>query len=246
MLMSKAPTTLAGLVIPVLALVAAHAQGQPAGQNYGPPGAAPPPSGAPEAAAAASPAEDRALSAPVFSITSVEVIRSSHGPVMDIIRVRGLTSTSGWEEAELVPLTRGIPADGILELVFVARAPASAAEASGFETVEAIFPLEPAHPYRGVNVHSASDSVAVAAMPGYAEGKGAGDDCSKCVGKIFVAKGAPLPPGKAAAEVVREEQLPRTTRVIRPSDGIASAESNPNRLTLILNREGKIKTAIWD
>jgi uncharacterized protein len=31
-----------------------------------------------------------------------------------------------------------------------------------------------------------------------------------------------------------------------PSEGIPSADSNPNRLTLILNREGKITTAVWD
>lgn len=244
--MSKTLVVLAGLAVAALACVAAHAQEQPAGQNYTPPASAPPAPGASAATGSGSPAEDRALSAPVLSITSVEVIRSTHGPVMDIIRVRGLTSTAGWEEAELVPLTRGIPADGILELVFVARAPAEAVEASGFETVEAIFPLEHEHPYRGVNVHSASDSVTVAAMPGYAEGNGAGDDCSRCVGKTFVPKGASLPPGKRAAEVVREEQLPRVTRVIRPADGIANADSNPNRLTLILNKEGKIKTAIWD
>jgi hypothetical protein len=37
--------------------------------------------------------------APVLRITSVEVIRSSHGPTLDIIRVRGLASSRGWEEA---------------------------------------------------------------------------------------------------------------------------------------------------
>jgi hypothetical protein len=61
-----------------------------------------------------------------------------------------------------------------------------------------------------------------------------------------VAKGAAAPSGKSASEVVREEQLPPATRVIRPSEGIPSADSNPNRLTLILNKEGKITTAVWD
>ena len=78
--------------------------------------------------------------APVFRVISVEVMRSSHGTPLDIIRVRGLASTPGWEEAELVPLTRGVPKDGMLELIFVARAPAEAMEATGFEPVEAIFP----------------------------------------------------------------------------------------------------------
>jgi hypothetical protein len=184
--------------------------------------------------------------APVLRITSVEVIRSSHGPTLDIIRVRGLASSSGWEEAELVPLTRGTPADGILELVFVARAPAEAMEATGFEAIEAIFPLETNHPFKGVNVHSASDSVTLTQLPGYAEGKAAGEDCSKCVGKIFVAKGTAVPAGKSAAEVMKEEQLPAMTRVIRHSDGIPTADSNPNRLTIVLNKEGRISTAVWD
>jgi hypothetical protein len=127
------------------------------------------------------------IRAPVLRVISVEVIRSTHGTPLDIVRVRGLASTEGWEEAELVPLTRGTPKDGMLELVFVARAPAEAREATGFEPVEAIFPIESSHPFKGVNVHSASESLALLQLPGYAEGKGAGEDCSKCVGKVFVA-----------------------------------------------------------
>jgi hypothetical protein len=190
--------------------------------------------------------DSQQIRAPVLRISSIEVIRSSHGPALDIIRVRGLASSSGWEEAELVPLTRGIPADGMLELVLVAQAPADAREATGFETIEAIFPLETGHPFKGVNAHSASDSVTLTQLPGYAEGKAAGEDCAKCVGKTFVAKGAAAPAGKSAAEVVKEEQLPPNTRVIKHSDGIPTADSNPNRLTLLLNKEGRITTAIWD
>jgi hypothetical protein len=186
------------------------------------------------------------ISAPVLHIKSVEIIRSAHAPVMDIIRVRGVVSTVGWEEAELIPLSRGVPADGILEMIMVARAPSEAADARGFEEVEAIFPLEPNHPFKGVNVHGASESVSVTQLPGYAEGKSSAEDCSKCVGKTFVAKGAAAPAGKSASDLVREEQLPAATRVIRPSEGIPSADSNPNRLTLILNRDGKITAAVWD
>jgi hypothetical protein len=213
----------------------AMAQTSPADQSRsGPPGQASGGSDSPQ------------IRAPVLRITSIEVIRSSHGPALDIIRVRGLASSGGWEEAELVPLTRGAPPDGMLELVLVAQAPADAREATGFETIEAIFPLETGHPFKGVNVHSASDSVTLTQLPGYAEGKAAGEDCAKCVGKIFVAKGAAPPAGKSAAEVVKEEQLPPMTRVIKHSDGIPTADSNPNRLTLVLNKEGRITTAIWD
>jgi hypothetical protein len=184
--------------------------------------------------------------APVLRVISVEVIRSVHGTPLDIVRVRGLASTSGWEEAELVPLTRGIPKDGILQLVFVAKAPAEAMEATGFEPIEAIFPLESSHPFKGVNVHSASESVTLVEFPGYAEAKGGGEDCSKCVGKTFVAKGVSMPAGKSAAEVVKEEQLPAASRVIKHSDGIPSADSNPNRLTIVLSKDGTIVTAVWD
>jgi len=191
-------------------------------------------------------AEDRSVNAPVLHIKSVEILRSTHPPVLDIIRVRGVASSPGWEEAELIPLSRGIPTDGMLELIMVARAPGDAADAKGFEEVEAIFPLETNHPFKGVNVHSASDSVSVTQLPGYAEGKALPEDCSKCVGKTFVAKGASAPSGKSATELVREEQLPGATRIVRPADGIPTADSNPNRLTLILNKEGKITAAVWD
>jgi hypothetical protein len=66
---------------------------------------------------------------PVLSITSVEIIRSAHAPALDIIRVRGIASSAGWEEIELVPLTRGVPADGMLQLVLVARPPEEASDA---------------------------------------------------------------------------------------------------------------------
>jgi hypothetical protein len=228
-------------VVGVFAAVGSDARAQNAGaeqaQRTGaPPMEVPPVNGAPE---------ERGTRAPVLRIVSVEVMRTAHAPVMDIIRVRGLASSSGWEEAELVPLSHGVPADGMLQLVFVARAPTEATEAGGFEPIEAIFPLETNHPFKGVNVHSHTDSVSVTSLPGYSEGK-AIEDCGKCVGKTFVAKGASAPAGRPASELVREEQLPGGVRVIRPGDGIGSSDSNPNRLTLILNKDGRIATAVWE
>jgi hypothetical protein len=184
--------------------------------------------------------------APVLHIMSVEVIRSAHEPALDVLRVRGVASSVGWEEAELVPLTRGVPADGVLQLVLVARAPTEVMDAKGFEVVEAIFPLEPAHPFKGVNVHSATDSVAVTQLPGYAESKFSAEDCSQCVGKTFVPRGAHAPAGVAETALVHEERLPSGTRVVKHSDGISSAESDPNRLTLILGKDGKVTAAVWD
>jgi hypothetical protein len=228
------PTTMPHVLLALALASTALAQNAPAGRS--------PSESAGEPPGAQSGAE---TSAPVLHIKSVEIIRSAHAPSIDIVRVRAAVSTAGWEEAELIPLSRSVPADGILELIMVARPPAQAGEATGFEEVDAIFPLEGSHPFKGVNVHSASDSVSVSQLPGYAEGKSLGEDCSKCVGKTFVAKGAAAPGGKSA-DVVREEALPAATRIVRPSEGIPSADSNPNRLTLILNKEGKVTAAVWD
>jgi hypothetical protein len=181
---------------------------------------------------------------PVLRITSVEVIRSSHPPFMDIIRARGLASSTGWEEAELVPLTRGVPADGVLQLIMVARPPETAADATGYESVEAIFPLETNHPFKGVNVHGATNAVSVTEIPGYTESKAVADDCGKCVGKIVLAKGGSS--AAARADALREDQLPPETRIVRPSEGMMGATSNPNRLTLILDKDNRIVAAVWE
>ena len=77
----------------------------------------------------------------------------------------------------------------MLQLILVARPPEVAADATGYEPLEAIFPLETDHPFKGVNVHSASNAVTVTSLPGYAEGKAVPDDCGKCVGKTVVSKG---------------------------------------------------------
>ncbi len=180
----------------------------------------------------------------VLRITSVEIIRSTHAPYLDIIRARGVASTTGWEEAELVPLTRGVPADGVLQLILVARPPETASDATGYEPVEAIFPLETDHPFKGVNVHAATNAVTLTALPGYSEGKAIADDCGKCVGKILAPKGSSA--GSRGTDFVREDQLPPETRLVRPSDGMMETDSNPNRLTLILDKDSRIVTAVWE
>jgi hypothetical protein len=184
--------------------------------------------------------------APILQVTSVEVLRSTHEPVLDVVRVRGLTSSAGWDEAELVPLTRTPSSDGILDLLFVARTPGEAQNASGFAAIEAIFPIEPGHPYKGVRIHGVTSPVTLKTLPGYAESPPVQEDCAKCVGKYFVAKGANQPEGKTEAEIVKQKDLPPTVRVIKTSDGIANLESDPNRLTLVLDDDGRIVTAIWD
>ncbi len=69
--------------------------------------------------------------APVFWIKSVEVLRSTHTPQLDVVCVRGLVTTEGWEAVELVPLTKGTPSDGILDLALIAEAPSVQAQPPG-------------------------------------------------------------------------------------------------------------------
>jgi hypothetical protein len=201
--------------------------------------------GTPPADASASNADpDDSPASAVLQIQSVEIIRSTHAPYIDIIRARGLASSAGWEEAELVPLTRGVPTDGVLQLILVARPPQGTAEATGYEAIEAVFPLDTDHPYKGVNVHGASNAVAVSESPGYSETKIAANDCAKCVGKVLVPKTAPS--ASAGTNVIREDQLPAHTRIVRPADGMGTTDLDPNRLTVVLDKDNRIVSAVWE
>jgi len=182
----------------------------------------------------------------VLWVSSVETMRSTHGPQLDIIRARGVTSTEGWESAELVPFTKGPSSDGTLDLIFVAKAPVEPTPPAGFPGIEAVFTIEPGHPYKGVRVHSATNRITLKAIPGYAEAPPPPDDCSKCVGKYFLAKGESLPAGVTAADSVREEDLPRLLNVIKGNAGIGKLDSDPNHLTLVLGDDGRIVIAVWD
>jgi hypothetical protein len=191
--------------------------------------------------------EEETTEAPVLWITSVEVMRSAHEPPLDIIRVRGITSSDGWEQAELIPMTKGAaPDDGVLDLAFVAQAPTDAAAPTKNPTIEAIFTLEEGHPYRAIRVFGATNRVTLKQIPGYIESTNAPIDCSECIGKYYVAKGENPPAGVNADQVVREETLPKTAHVIKGDEGIGKLDSDPNRLTLVLSESGKILIAVWD
>ena len=191
-------------------------------------------------------ADDATNWAPVLKVTGVELLRSTRPPELDIIRVRGISSTDAWEGPELVPITRGPTADGILDLMFVAKAPTGAVNPSGFGAVEAIFVVDHAHPYKGFRVRGATNSLTLRQFPGYTEVPAPTVDCTSCVGKLFVAKGASMPAGKAAADVVREEDMPATLRVVKSSEGIQKFDADPNRLTLLLGDDGRIVLAVWE
>jgi hypothetical protein len=182
----------------------------------------------------------------VLIVTGVEMIHDANGAPLDFIRVSGLTSTDGWTNPELLPLTQGMPEDGVLNLVLVAHAPPDSSEPTGFSPIETIFPLDPGHPnYKAIRVYGATNSVTLKTLPGYVKVASAIKDCGTCIGKFFVANGASTPAGAKPDDLVNQADLPNILRVIKPSDGISITETDPNRLTIILGEDGKIVDAVW-
>jgi hypothetical protein len=184
--------------------------------------------------------------APVIFVTSVEVLRSDRAGGLDVIRARGLVTSGGWGQPHLLPITRGQPLDGMLDLIFQASAPAGASTLGSFMVVESILPVETGHPYKGVRVRGGNNAISLKAIPGYAETPAPKEDCAKCIGKFFVAKGANPPTGATAENTVREADLPYMLRIIKPTDGIPSYALEPNRLTLLLSEDGRIVDGAWD
>ena len=194
----------------------------------------------------AAPKADDERTEPVFWISSVEVLRSTHGPQLDVVRVRGLVAIDGWESAELIPLTKGKPVDGFLDLAMVARPPTENITLEKYGNIEAVFVLEPGHPFQGVRVHGASNRVVLKAVPGYVEAAAPPELCSACTGKYFVPKGEAVPTGRKAETVVHEETLPHNHRVLRDSEGLGSLDSDPNRMTLLVDDSGQIIAVMWN
>jgi hypothetical protein len=184
--------------------------------------------------------------APVVFVTSVEVLRSDRAGGLDVVRVRGVVTGSSWSQPHLIPITQGQPRDGMLDLIFQASAPAGASGLGPFMTVEAILPVETGHPYKGVRVRGGNNAISLKTIPGYAETPAPKEDCAKCIGKFFVAKGANPPAGATAENTVREADLPYMLRIIKPTDGIPSYALEPNRLTLLLSEDGRIVDGAWD
>ena len=184
--------------------------------------------------------------APVVFVTSVEVLRSDRAGGLDVVRVRGVVTGSSWSQPHLIPITQGQPRDGMLDLIFQASAPAGASGLGPFMTVEAILPVETGHPYKGVRVRGGNNAISLKAIPGYAETPAPKEDCAKCIGKFFVAKGANPPAGATAENTVREADLPYMLRIIKPTDGISTYTLEPNRLTLLLSEDGRIVDGAWD
>ncbi len=214
------------------------APGQPPGAP-GAPGAQP---GAPGYGQAPAAAEGPPW--PIAFVASVELLRTKDG--RDIVLARGLVTSKGWSQPNLIPINQGTPIDGVLDLLFEATSPAAPAGLGEWMEIDALLPLGHQHPYKAVRVRSGSNALTLKTLPGYAEVKKLKNDCSGCLGKYFVAKGGTTPTGVAADNIVKEEDLLWEVRVIKPNQGIANYTVNPNRLTLVLTEDGRISDAAWD
>ena len=115
-----------------------------------------------------------------------------------IVRARGLVTSSAWGEPHLLPITRGEGIDGMLDLIFQASAPPDMAPLGPFMAVEAILPIAHGHPYKGIRVRSGYNAVSLKTLPGFAEVAAPKEDCAKCLGRYFQAKGAAAPAGHRA------------------------------------------------
>jgi hypothetical protein len=180
---------------------------------------------------------------PVLYVTSVEILRTTVEPKLDIVRVTGLTGSAGWSEPQLVPTFAGKPSDDVLDLQFIATTPEESQKAEGFVPIGAIFPLEQDHPFKGVRVHASENAIEVKQIPGSNQATINVNGCQDCIGKKFVEKGQ-AQPGQQG--IVRQEDLPKVLRWITPSSGIRGITQNPNRLTLILGDDNTIVEAFWE
>ncbi len=190
----------------------------------------------------APPDATQATELPVLYVTGVEVMRTATEPRLDIVRVVGLASSQGWSAPQLVPTYAGKSFDDILDLQLIAIPPDQSQTATGFFPVAAIFPLEPDRQFKGVRVRASENAVTVRQIPGSSQASVDVNDCKDCMGKTL-ASGDQAQPGQ---DVVRQDQLPKSLRVIHETDGIRGAEQDPNRLTLILDDKGVIEEAYWE
>jgi hypothetical protein len=126
----------------------------------------------------------------VLYVTSVEVVRTSAEPELDIVRVTGLAASQGWSAPQLVPTYAGKPADGILDLELVATPPDQSQGADGFMSVSAIIPLEQSRPFEGVRIRGSENAITVKQIPGAGQATISADGCASCAGKRFAPEGS--------------------------------------------------------
>ena len=187
--------------------------------------------------------ESPAVELPVLYVTGVEILQTATDPKTDVVSVTGLVPSDGWSFPQLVPTYAGKPFDGVVDFQFIATAPEQSQLATGFVPVAAVFPLDADAGVKGVRVRAAENGIAVLQVPGSKRSAVQVNDCKDCLGKRFAASGQ----AQAGEQgVVRQEDLPKALRVIRPSDGIRGADQDPDRLTLITDENGTIVEAFWE
>jgi hypothetical protein len=180
---------------------------------------------------------------PVLYVTSVEILQTASDPKVEVVSVTGLVSSDGWTFPQIVPTFAGRPFDGVVDLQFIATAPVQSRVASGFVNVSAVFPIEPAPGLTGVRVRGAENAISVLQVPGSNRNAVQVNDCKDCLGKRFAPSGQ-VHAGEQG--VIRQEDLPKALRVIRPTDGIRGADQDPDRLTLITDENDIIVEAFWE
>jgi len=221
----------------------ALAQSNPPKSSGGEPPQYAAPGSEPSAIPAAGPEAAAQSELPVLYVTSVEVLRTSTDPRLDIVRVTGLASSQGWSDPELVPTFAGKPFDDVLDLQLIATSPLQSQAADGFVPIGAVFTLGENHPFKGVRVRASENTIEVKPIPGLKQADTTVDSCKDCIGKKFAERGQ-APVGQAG--VVRQEDLPKILRWIIPSRGIRGITHNPNRLNLILGDDNTIVQAYWE
>jgi hypothetical protein len=192
---------------------------------------------------AAAPETASSADLPVLYVTSVEVLRTSAEPKLDIIRVTGLAASQGWSAPQLVPTYAGKPFDSILDLELIANPPNQSQVADGFVPVGAVLTLEEGHPFEGVRVRGSENAITIKTIPGVVRAAISVNDCHACPGKKFAAEGGTAQPQQ---DLVRKDDLPKLLRTIKASEGIRGASQDPNRLTLMLGEDNTILEAFWE
>ena len=211
------------------------------------PGLAPPsyagPGWGPEEEPVPTPETTAPADLPVLYVTSVEILRASAEPELDIVRVTGLAASQGWSAPQLVPTYAGKPFDNVLDLELIATPPEQSQDADGFVQVSAIFPLDQGHLFAGVRVRGSENAITIRQIPGTGQATISVNDCANCLGKKFTPLGSA---SQSQQGVVRQEDLPKLLRIVKTSDGIRDIEQDPNRLTLILDDDNTILEAFWE
>jgi hypothetical protein len=164
---------------------------------------------------------------PVFAVTGVEILHSTSQPKISVVVVRGLTSSEGWEDGELVPTGSGIPPDGVLDLILVAQSPAASATPTGYMPIHAVLPLTADHPFKAVRVRGATNAVLLQDLHGLVEVKAPTELCNHCVGRYFVAKGGTAPSGMAADRIVARTICPVLRESFVPMKALAACTGIP-------------------